>query len=118
MLEITLLLGALALIGSIGYLATVVTPDLVLTIGIVLLVGGLLEGVPTGLWYHVVLRRMIAAKGPVPPRWWLNPSKLHPALTAEEHRRVRFWFALGGLGYLIAVAGGVAAIVGMLVARL
>jgi hypothetical protein len=117
MLEITLLLGALALMGLVGYLVTVVTPDLVLTLGVVFLVVGLLEGVPTGLWYHVVLRRMVAAKGEVPQRWWLNPSQLHAALTAKELRRVRFWFVLGGLGYLVAVAGGVAAIVGLLAKR-
>ena len=118
MLEITLLLGVLAIITLLGFLATIVTPDVLYTVGVLLLVVGLTEGLPTGLWYHVVLHRSMANKGALPSRWWIHPSRFHASLTPDQHRRVKFWFMLGGLGYILAVAGGLAAIVGILIERL
>jgi hypothetical protein len=79
---------------------------------------GLAEGLPAGLWYHVVLRRILAGRGPLPSRWWIHPTRFHSQLTPEEYRRVRVWFLLGGLGYTLAVGGGLAAIVGILIERM
>ena len=118
MLEISLLVLALVGIGFLGYLITVITPHVFHNIGLVLLVVGLLEGVPTGFWYHVVLRRILVQRGALPPRWWIHPTRHHERLTPDEHRRIRLWFVLGGIGYTVAVAGGLAAIVGLLIERL
>ena len=118
MLEISFLFAALVGIGLLGYLVTIVTPHLFHNIGLILLVAGLVEGVPTGFWYHVVLRRILIERGPLPSRWWIHPTRHHDQLTPEEHRRIRVWFVLGGIGYALAVAGGLAAIVGLLVERL
>jgi hypothetical protein len=118
MLEISLLLAALVGIGALGYLVTVLTPHLVHNIGLVMLVAGLAEGIPTGFWYHVALRRILVERGPLPARWWIHPTRHHERLTPEEHRRIRLWFVLGGIGYAVAVSGGLAAIVGLLIERL
>ena len=118
MLEISFLLAALVGIGLLGYLVTIITPHVFHNIGLVMLVVGLAEGIPTGFWYHVVLRRILAARGPLPSRWWIHPTRHHAGLTSEEHRRIRIWFVLGGIGYAVAVSGGLAAIVGLLIERL
>lgn len=118
MLEISILLAALLGIGLLGYLITIITPHVFHNIGLVMLVAGLAEGLPTGFWYHVVLRRILIERGPLPRRWWIHPTRHHAQLTPEEHRRIRLWFVLGGIGYAVAVSGGLAAIVGLLIERL
>jgi len=118
MLEIGFLLAALVGIGLLGYLVTIITPHLFHNIGLLMLAAGLAEGVPTGFWYHVVLRRVLIERGALPPRWWLHPTRHHERLTPEEHRRIRLWFVLGGIGYAVAAVGGLAAIVGLLIERL
>ena len=116
--EITILIAALVGIGLLGYLVTVLTPHLVHNIGLLMLVAGLAEGLPTGIWYHVVLRRVLAKRGALPARWWIHPTRHHDHLTPEEHRSIRLWFLLGGIGYTVAVGGGLAAILGLLIERL
>ena len=81
------------------------------------LVLGLVVGVPTGFWYHVVLYRIVSARIAVPRRWWLSPSALHVHLTGAEQRRIWLWYRLGGIGFVLSVAGGLAAIAGLLMAR-
>ena len=74
-----------------------------------LVVAGLALGVPTGAWYHVELRRALLAKGvPLPARWWLKPVDLNEKLAPEQRWRVLSWFALGGAGWLLTMAGCVA----------
>ncbi len=131
--EIFFLLAALVGIGLLGYLITIITPQLFSSIGLLMLAAGLAEGVPTGFWYHVVLRRILIERGNLPQqshppapgaprrppsRWWIHPTRFHAQLTPEEYRRIRLWFVLGGIGYAIALAGGLAAIVGLLIQRM
>ena len=118
MLEISFLLAALVGIGLLVYMITIITPHLFLNIGLIMLVVGLVEGVPTGFWYHVVLRRILSERGALPPKWWIHPTRHHAGLTPDEHHRIRVWFVLGGIGYTVAVAGGLAAIVGLLIEQL
>ena len=118
MLEISFLVVALVGLGVLGYLVTILTPHLIHDLGLLLLVVGLAEGLPTGIWYHVVLYRILIRRSPLPSRWWIHPTRFHSQLTPEEYRRVRLWFLLGGLGYTMAVGGGLVAIVGHLIERL
>lgn len=117
MLEATLVLGAVAAVGLAVLLATVLTAPvmIMLTLGALLL--GLVVGVPTGFWYHVLLYRIVSARIAVPRRWWLSPSALHVHLTDAEQRRIRLWYRLGGIGFVLSVVGGLAAIAGLLMAR-
>lgn len=114
MLEIALVLAALVVVGLIGLVTTIVTPHLMTELGLWTLVVGLVSGLPTGLWYHVVLYRMLANKITLPPRWWWSPVDLHPRLAADEVARIRPWFMLGGIGFLLSLAGGIAAMAGLL----
>ncbi|TLY23212.1 MAG: hypothetical protein E6K68_01020 [Nitrospirae bacterium] len=116
--EIVFLLTTLVGIGLLGYLITIITPQLFSSIGVLMMLVGLAEGIPTGFWYHVVLRRTLIERGNLPPKWWIHPTRHHSQLTPEEHRRIRLWFVLGGIGYAIAVTGGLAAIIGLLIQRL
>jgi hypothetical protein len=116
MLEISLVLASLLAVGLAGLLATLLTPQLMTELGLWALALGLLTGVPTGLWYHVVLYRSLARKMPLPARWWMAPVDLHPRLTSEEIARIKPWFAAGGLGFILSLAGGLAAMAGLLLA--
>jgi hypothetical protein len=117
MIEITLVLTAVVAVGLVVLLATVLTaPVMIMLAGGALLLG-LVVGVPTGFWYHVVLYRIVSAKIAVPRRWWLSPSALHVHLTGAEQRRIWLWYRLGGIGFVLSVVGGLAAIAGLLMAR-
>jgi hypothetical protein len=113
MVEITLVLVALAAVGLFG----VATPGLVATIGLGALFLGLALGVPTGFWYHVILYRCVSAKIPLPRRWWLSPAALHRHLAVAEARRISRWNRIGGAGFVLCLVGGVAAIAGLLLGR-
>jgi hypothetical protein len=115
MMEIALVLGAVAAAGLAGLLAAVPPSSLITAAGLGTLALGLLIGVPTGFWYHVILYRVVSAKVPLPPRWWVSPARLHHHLTDAEQRRIRPWYRVGGVGFVLSVLGGLAAIAGLLV---
>jgi hypothetical protein len=117
MIEITLVLTAVVAVGLVVLLATVLTAPVMIMLAVGALLLGLVVGVPTGFWYHVVLYRIVSAKIAVPRKWWLSPSNLHVHLTDAEQRRIRLWYRLGGIGFVLSVVGGLAAIAGLLMAR-
>jgi hypothetical protein len=77
MLEITPVLTAVVAVGLVALLATVLTPGFMTVIAFGTLLLGLVVGVPTGFWYHVVLYRIVSAKIRLPRRRWVSPSDLH-----------------------------------------
>jgi hypothetical protein len=117
MLEITLVLTAVVAVGLVVLLATVLTAPVMIVLALGALLLGLVVGVPTGFWYHVLLYRIVSARIAVPRRWWLSPSALHVHLTGAEQRRIWLWYRLGGIGFVLSVVGGLAAIAGLLMAR-
>ena len=117
MIEITLVLVALVAVGMIGVIGATVTPGLIAAIGVGALLLGLAVGVPTGLWYHVILYRCVSAKIALSRTWWLSPSALHRHLTAAEARRINPWNRIGGAGFVLCLVGGLAAIGGLLLGR-
>jgi hypothetical protein len=117
MLETTLVLTAVVAVGLVVLLATVLTAPVMIMLAVGALLLGLVVGVPTGFRYHVVLYRIVSAKIAVPRRWWLSPSALHVHLTGAEQRRIWLWYRLGGIGFVLSVVGGLAAIAGLLMAR-
>ncbi|TAJ10337.1 MAG: hypothetical protein EPO61_02565 [Nitrospirae bacterium] len=112
--EIALVLLALLAIGLLGLATTLLTPQLMTTVGLWTLLFGLVVGIPTGLWYHVVLYRFLSKKIVLPSRWWWAPVDLHPHLAQEELARIKPWFVTGGVGFLLSLAGGLAAMAGLL----
>ena len=117
MLESTLVFGAVACVGLVVFLATLLTAPVMIVLALGALLLGLVVGVPTGFWYHMVLYRIVSARIAVPRRWWLSPSALHVYLTGAEQRRIWLWYRLGGIGFVLSVVGGLAAIAGLLMAR-
>lgn len=117
MLEITLVIATVVAVGMVGFLTAILTPRLMTAIGLAMLVLGLLVGVPTGFWYHVVLYRFVSAKMPLPHKWWLSPSDLHVHLAESELSRMKPWYVIGGIGFVLSVAGGMAAMAGLLMIR-
>jgi hypothetical protein len=115
MLETALVLAAIGAIGVAGALPAMAVPSLVTLAGIGLLGIGLAVGLPAGLWYHVILYRFVSPKIRVPRAWWLSPLALHRHLTDAERHSIALWYRIGGLGFALSVAGGLAAIGGLLV---
>ncbi|MBM4133339.1 MAG: hypothetical protein FJ245_06165 [Nitrospira sp.] len=112
--EIALVFLSLLAIGLLGLATTLLTPQLMTAVGLLTLLLGLVVGVPTGLWYHVVLYRVLSKKNVLPAKWWWAPADLHPHLTHDELAQIKPWFALGGIGFLLSLAGGLAAMAGLL----
>jgi len=115
MLEIALVLATIVAVGVLGFLVTIFTPHLMTTIGLAMLALGLLVGVPTGFWYHVLLYRVLSLRITLPHKWWWAPVDLHPLLTEQELARLKPWFTIGGIGFVLSIVGGLAAMAGLLV---
>jgi hypothetical protein len=111
--EISLVMLAVFLLVVLGSIRDLIPAILFTEIGIWLLIVGLIEGIPTGFYYHVVLYRFLKPKGKLPPRWWLRPQSYHVYLDEKEHPLVRKWFILGGIGFFFAVIGGVMVFLGL-----
>jgi len=99
-----------------GLLLPLLSWSAVLQLGVLGVALGLALGIPTSLVYHVKLARVLAARGELPPRWWLSPTRLHMRLRGAERRAVLRWFYAGGAGFVITLAGCAAAFVGALLA--
>lgn len=113
MLEAWIALGLLAaLAGCAG--ALLVAPDALLLGGFWLTLAGLGFGVPTGLVYHLALRRALRAAGRLPARWWLRPTALHDELPRADRARVLAWCAAGAAGFVVSVLGCVLVALGAL----
>jgi hypothetical protein len=114
--EALLVVALLVILIAGGVLAPLLSWTAVLQLGVVGTALGLLLGVPTSLVYHVKLARVLAARGELPPRWWLSPTRLHSKLRGDERRSVLRWFFAGGAGFVLTLAGCLAAFVGALLA--
>jgi hypothetical protein len=103
-LELWIALGLLAALGALAVLLVVGPPSLVVA-GFWLAAVGLAFGVPTGLVYHLALRRALGAAGLLPARWWLHPTALHGEIPAGDRARVLAWCYVGAAGFLVTVLG-------------
>jgi hypothetical protein len=117
MLELVLVIAAVVSVGVIGLTTAVITPQLMTMVGLWILLSGLLLGIPTGVWYHVVLYRALVHTMSPPRRWWTSPVQYHARLSAQDVARIKPWFTLGGVGFVLSVAGGLAAMAGLLLSR-
>jgi hypothetical protein len=114
MLELTLAILTVTAVLAVRWLMqSGVSPSSLTELGLFILAAGIVEGIPTGLYYHIVLYRLLHPRGRLPPGWWISPSRYHVHLTEEEARRVRRWFFLGGIGFLLCIIGGLMALSGM-----
>jgi hypothetical protein len=105
MLEAGLVIGVLSALSAAVWAWTALAPDALLAAGLWLVIGGLAFGLPTGLLYHIELRRSLAALGSLPRHWWLRPIALHPLLPRDAVFRVMAWCRLGAFGCAVAFLG-------------
>jgi hypothetical protein len=117
MLELALVAGLLVGLVGLPAIMTVVPWDLLLGGGVILIAAGMIVGVPAGLYYHLLLYRVLAPRAQLVPLWWLSPMSLHPALTDGERPRVLRWCYLGAAGFVIAMTGCLLLAVGALRSR-
>jgi hypothetical protein len=105
---------SLFVLGTVVFLALVALLDFetLAIVGLIAAAVGLLLGTPTGLMYHVVLHRVLKARGTIPAGWWLSPVRHHQGLSPDEIRSFSTWFKLGAAGFLLAVVGCLMAIAG------
>jgi hypothetical protein len=66
---------------------------------------GLLIGVPTGFYYHVLLRRSLLKDPPLPLKWWLHPTRFHDRIKSDERQRIFVYFYLGAAGFFLILIG-------------
>jgi hypothetical protein len=104
------------------FLTLVLTSAMVPALGVLALgagftVLGLIFGLPGSIGYHVTLARVLARRGALPRRWWLNPTALHELLTPPERRVVMPWFYTGAAGFVVVVLGAITVFVATLATR-
>jgi hypothetical protein len=116
MLEIAIVAALVFALAAGAFVLPLLAWTAILEAGAWLIALGLVLGVPTGFVYHVKLARALAARGELPPRWWLAPTSLHGRLRAEERLPVLLWFFLGGAGFVLTIAGCAAVLAGALLA--
>jgi len=95
---------ALALVACLFAAPLVAWTSLVMA-GVLVTGAGLLFGVTTGLWYHIVLAKALVAAKAHTPGWWLRPVSLHERLDEAGRRRVMPWFYAGAAGFVVTVVG-------------
>lgn len=77
MLELALALVGLVTAGIIALIGHAITSQAAVLIGLVAIALGLAVGLTTGLWYHVMLHRILSARMRLPGRWTRTGEAYH-----------------------------------------
>ena len=110
MVELLLCLAAL-----LAMTALALAPwPLLVQAGALLAVLGLGVGLPTGVAYHLQLRRELERCGHLVARWWLHPTAHHRHLDDQGQRAIRKMFRLGGGGCGVVFLGCLVVVIGVL----
>ncbi len=105
MLEILVVLCVFLAMAGWVLTTAALTVETVLTAGLWLVLGGLTFGVPTGLVYHLALRRSLLRQGELPARWWLRPTQLNDLVPEVDRRLVLGFCYAGAAGFLVTLLG-------------
>ena len=81
--------------------------------GLLVALAFLLLGSVAGALYHRRLHACLRDRGPVPPRWWVDPTKLHRTLTEPERERTMPAFYVGAFSFGVCVLGCVSMVSGL-----
>lgn len=115
-IEVSVVVALVVLLVLAGTAAATLTWQVLLVSGAAFVAVGTLVGVPTGIYYHVVLHRFLKLQGNVPSDWWLHPTRYHDRLEPWQMREMRPWFGLGAIGFGIMMLGCLIAALGVMVA--
>ncbi len=88
-------------------LAAVIPAMTLLWLGAAIGTIGALLGIPAGFIYHARLWRALRAEQQGTEGFWLRPHHLHDKLSVTQLRPVQIWFAIGVVGFVLTMAGGV-----------
>ncbi|MSP59615.1 MAG: hypothetical protein EXR72_04595 [Myxococcales bacterium] len=113
MFEILIVLGIGALLAACASIYAWFGWTMAFGLSLGLIVFGLAVGVPAGALYHLLLYRRLRARGVLPRRWWLQPLSHHDLLASGERFAVLFWCYLGGLGFVLSIAGCLLLVIGV-----
>ncbi len=111
MVEAGIAVALLMLLGAAGIVLGL-APETLLVTGFWIAAGGLAFGVPTGLLYHLALRRALLRAGCLPDRWWWQPTALHDAIPIADRWWVLGWCGAGAVGFAVSVIGCVVVAIG------
>lgn len=114
MAELAVVLGPLLLLMGFALMAMWVPLPIIAGAALSLMSIGLLVGVPGGLYYHVLLRRALLQRGPLPRGWYWHPQQHHDELEQARVRKLMPWFWAGALGFGLIVLGFVLAVAALL----
>jgi len=114
MIEALWVFGALAVLVVGGTASITLPPHYLIIGGLSAVAFGSGGGIPAGVYYHVLLRRLLLLQGPLPERWWLHPVQLHDRLNAAERRTFMPWFYVGGAGFVLIILGSISIGLGLL----
>jgi len=104
----------LVVVGIVVLLATAsVEPATGIRGGLVVAVVFLVLGSIAGALYHHRLHQSLSARNALPPRWWIEPTKLHGTLTEDERDRTMPPFYVGAGAFGVSVFGCVAMLSGL-----
>lgn len=115
MAELLIALAPLVALAGLALLVLLVPLEIVAGLALSLIAVGVLVGVPTGLYYHVLLRRALLSRGRLPKGWYWKPQQHEATLERSSVQRLRPWFYVGGFGFLLVVTGFTLAVSALLV---
>lgn len=76
-----------------------------LLVGFMLIILGLLFGVPVGFYYHLLLFQRRRLIGQRLKNWWIYPQRYHKHLPEEEQRVLNRWFWIGAIFFNLSIVG-------------
>jgi hypothetical protein len=117
MVETLLVLLAIAVLSGLSLLAITVPPVVLAWLCLGLIFAGFLLGVPSGLYYHVLLRRELVRQGDLPKGWYWRPFVHHERLEDDALSRLRPWWTLGGVGFVLIVLALAISVVALVTQR-
>jgi hypothetical protein len=103
--ELLIAMAPLLALAALALTAIFVPLQLVAGFALSLLAVGALIGLPSGLVYHLVLRRELRRLGSLPRGWYWHPQRYHDSLQPAAQRRMRPWFLLGAGGFGLILIG-------------
>ncbi|MDB4972485.1 MAG: hypothetical protein JWN48_826 [Myxococcaceae bacterium] len=106
MAELSIALAPLLALALLVLVATFVPLSWIGSFSLSLMVIGFVFGLPSGLYYHVLLRRELTRDGQTAPAgWYWHPQRLHERVAPEQRQNLQRWFLLGAAGFGLIVLG-------------